>query len=73
MPTIDMAATGRNIHDMRVAAGMTIKNVQDACGVSAAAVSKWQNGSAMPTIDNMVILATVWGVKVDDIIITCIR
>ena len=46
-PVIDMAATGRNIHDLRVAAGMTIRDVQDACGVSATAVTKWQRGGAV--------------------------
>ena len=52
MPIIDMAATGRKIHDLRVAAGMTIRDIQDACGVSATAVTKWQKGCAVPTIDN---------------------
>lgn len=68
MPVIDMAATGRNIRNLRVAAGMTIRDVQDACGVSAAAVTKWQNGQTVPTIDNMIILASIWDVKIDDII-----
>lgn len=70
MPVIDMAATGRNIRAMRVAAGMTIKDIQDACGVSATAVTKWQKGHAVPTIDNMVILADIWKVRIDDIVVT---
>ena len=70
MPVIDMAATGRNIRNLRVAAGMTIRDIQDACGVSAAAVTKWQNGHAVPTIDNMVILADIWNVRIDDIVVT---
>ena len=70
MPVIDMAATGRNIHDLRVAAGMTIRDIQAACGVSAAAVTKWQNGHAVPTIDNMIILADIWNVRIDDIVVT---
>ena len=70
MPVIDMAATGRNIKDMRMAAGMTIRDIQNACGVSATAVTKWQNGSAVPSIDNMVILADIWNVRIDDILVT---
>ena len=69
MPTIDMAATGQRIRDMRIAAGMTIHDIQDACGVSAAAVTKWQGGKAMPTIDNIVILAAIWNVPIDAIIV----
>ena len=69
MPVIDMAATGKNIRAMRVAAGMTIKDIQDVCGVSATAVTKWQTGKTIPSIDNMVILASVWDVKIDDIVV----
>ena len=69
MPTINMQATGDNIRRMRKNAGMTIADVQMACGVTAAAVCKWQRGDAMPTIDNLVILAAVWGVKIDDILV----
>ncbi len=69
MPVIDMAATGRKIHDLRVAAGMTIRDIQNACGVSATAVTKWQKGCAVPTIDNMVILADIWHVRIDEIVV----
>ena len=69
MPMIDMVATGKNIRNFRIAAGMTIKDIQDVCGVSAAAVTKWQKGDAIPTIDNMIILADVWDIRIDDIIV----
>ena len=69
MPTIDMAATGRNIKDRRVKAGMTVADVTNACGVSAAAVCKWQNGQCIPTIDNMSILAAIWNCRIDDIVV----
>ncbi len=70
MPTIDMIATGRNIRNMRKKAGMSIVALQHACGVSGTAIGKWQRGDAIPTIDNLVILADIWKVKVDDIIVT---
>lgn len=71
MATIDMAATGRNIRAMRMKAGMTIKDVQNACGISATSVCNWQQGKSVPTIDNLVILASIWNVKIDDIIVVC--
>ena len=70
MPTIDMVATGRNIMRLREAAGMTVKDVQDIFGFATPqAVYKWQHGSAMPTIDNLVVLAAVLGVTIDEILV----
>ena len=69
MVTIDMDKTGKKIKEIRKRSGMTIKQVQDACGISAAAVCKWQNGQAMPTLDNLIILSDLWNVKMDDLIV----
>lgn len=33
------------------------------------AIYKWQNGTAMPTIDNLVVLSAVFGVTVDAILV----
>lgn len=71
MARIDMAATGKKIRDLRVKAGMTIKDIQDACGVTATSVCNWQKGKAIPTVDNLVILAQIWNIKIDDMIVTC--
>lgn len=71
MPTIDMAGTGKRITDLRHDAGMTVKDLQDIFGFATPnAIYKWQHGTAMPTLDNLVILAAVFGVTVDDIIVT---
>lgn len=69
MVTIDMKGTGNKIRDMRKKSGMTIKQIQDACGISAAAVCKWQNGQALPSIDNLLILSILWNVKMDDLVV----
>lgn len=69
MPQIDVVSTGQNIKRMRKAAGMKIKDVQDACGVTATSVCNWQNGKAVPTVDNLIILSAIWHVKIDDIIV----
>ena len=70
MPTIDMAATGRNIEAMRKAAGFSVRDLQDVFGFGTPqAIYKWQHGVSMPTIDTMVILASVFGVKIDDILV----
>ena len=70
IPVIDMTATGINITRMRINAGLTVKDVQDVFGFSTPqAIYKWQRGTALPTIDNLVVLAAVFGVKIDDILI----
>ena len=70
MPVIDMTATGINITRMRISAGLTVKDLQDIFGFSTPqAIYKWQRGTALPTVDNLVVLATVFGVKIDDILI----
>ena len=57
IPVIDMTATGINITRMRTAAGMTVKDVQDVFGFSTPqAIYKWQRGTALPTVDNLVVL-----------------
>ena len=70
IPVIDMTATGINITRLRVNAGLTVKDLQDIFGFSTPqAIYKWQRGTALPTVDNLVVLAAVFDVKIDDIII----
>ena len=69
-PVIDMTATGMNIVRMRQNAGLTVKDLQDIFGFSTPqAIYKWQRGTAMPTVDNLVVLAAVFGVAIDDIFV----
>lgn len=68
IPTIDMARTGDNIKRLRIAAGLTVNNLCDILGVSPQAVSKWQLGASVPAVDTLVVLAALFGVRIDDII-----
>ena len=70
IPVIDMTATGINITRMRINAGLTVKDVQDVFGFSTPqAIYKWQRGTALPTVDNLAVLAALFGVKIDDILV----
>ncbi len=69
-PVIDMTATGRNIAALRARAGLTVKDLQTVFGFSTPqAIYKWQRGTAMPTVDNLVVLAAVFRVTIDDILV----
>jgi len=70
IPTIDMLATGKNITDLRKKAGLSVKDIQDIFGFATPqAIYKWQHGTAIPTIDNLIILACVLNVTIDDLIV----
>lgn len=70
IPTIDMVRTGQNINRLRKNAGVSVKDLQDVFGFATPqAIYKWQHGTALPTIDNLVVLAAVLGVKIDDILV----
>lgn len=71
IPTIDMARTGQNINRLRKQAGVSVKDLQEVFGFATPqAIYKWQHGAALPTIDNLVVLAAVLGVRIDDILVT---
>lgn len=70
LPSIDMAATGNNIVRLRRRNGMTVQDLQNVFGFSTPqAIYKWQRGTAMPTLDNLVVLASVFGTTMDAIVI----
>ena len=65
-PMINTVATGQNINRMRIGAGMTVKDMQEVFGFTTPqAIYKWIHGTA-----NMVILAAMFDVTVDEIIAT---
>ena len=70
IPVIDMTATGMNITRLRINAGLTVRDLQNIMGFATPqAIYKWQHGTALPTLDNLVVLAAVFGVTMDDIIV----
>ena len=71
IPIIDMDATGENIKRIRKSKGISVKELQDVFGFNnPQAIYKWQNGKSVPTVDNIVVLASVLGTTVNDIIVT---
>lgn len=71
LPAIDMIRTGQRIAQLRKAAGLSVKDLQEIFGFATPqAIYKWQQGVAMPALDNLVVLSAVFGVKIDEIIIT---
>ena len=70
MPTINMVKTGENILKLRMKHGLSMKDLQDIFGFATPqAIYKWQQGATIPTVDNLVVLAAVFHVHVDDILV----
>lgn len=73
LPTIDLAQTGANIVSLRKTAGLTVHDLQLVFGFnSPQAIYKWQNGAALPTVDNLIVLAALFHVRIDDILVTTV-
>lgn len=70
IPTINLVKTGRNILRLREINDLSVKDLQDIFGFAKPqAIYKWQHGKALPTVDNLVVLAAVFHVYVDDILV----
>lgn len=69
IPTINMRDTGKNIFRLRQQNKMSVKELQDIFGFATPqAIYKWQHGTALPSVDNLIVLAAVFHVRVEDII-----
>ena len=70
IPAINLVATGQNIVRLRKEAGLSVRDLQDVFGFTTPqAIYKWQQGAAMPTIDNLVVLSAVFGISLEDILV----
>ena len=57
---VDMQATGDRIKQLRKEKHMRVFDLANALGLeSEQAIYKWQRGTAMPTLDNLIVLAAV--------------
>lgn len=70
MVTIDFYETGLRIDKFRNEAGLTVREMQDIFGFGTPqAIYKWLRGKSLPSLDNFVILASILGKTIDDILV----
>lgn len=71
MPVINMEQTGKQITELRKEANLTVNDIKEALELTTVnAVYKWQRGQTLPTLDNLVALAALFGCTINDIVIT---
>ena len=69
-PIIDMEKTGENIARLRTEKGLSVRELQEIFGFATPqAIYKWQRGAVLPTVDNLAILADIFDVHIDDILV----
>ena len=69
-PVIDMKKTGENIRALREKNGMSAKDLQEVFGfTSPQAIYKWQWGQTLPDLANLLVMARLWNVSVEDILV----
>ena len=69
-PVIDLTETGRQIEKSRKAAGLSVKDVQAYFGFEyPQAIYKWQHGECLPSVDNLLALARLLRVRMEDLLV----
>lgn len=59
---------GSNLRDYRRANGLTQKELGDRIGVTSQAVNKWENGSRLPRMNDVLRICEVLGCTPDDLV-----
>ena len=69
-PVVDLKATGAQIKSLRTKCGYTVHDIQAVFGFEyPQAVYAWECGKSIPTIDNLLVLAHLFDVSVEEIVI----
>lgn len=69
IPVIDVPTTGAKIDLLRKKANLSVKDIQKVFGFeSPQAIYKWIHGRNLPTVDNLIILAEIFSVTIEDIL-----
>ena len=69
-PVINLVETGRSIERCRRQAGLTVRDLQTYFGFEyPQAIYKWQHGECLPTVDNLLALARLLRVNMEDLLV----
>ena len=69
VPLVDMKLTGQNIIALREQRGISVRDLQTLLGLATPqSIYKWQRGETLPTVENLVALACILSVSIDEIV-----
>lgn len=70
-PVLDLAATGAKIKTVMKQKGFSVRELSVLMDFPyVQTIYNWFSGKNMPTLDNLIVLAQILGVKMDDLIVT---
>ena len=67
-PAAEGHTLARRLRQLRTGAGYSQELLADRLGVSRQAVSKWETGTAEPSTANLLALADLYGITVDELL-----
>ncbi|MBQ7374154.1 MAG: helix-turn-helix domain-containing protein [Clostridia bacterium] len=59
---------GNKLYDLRKTTGLSQEELADKLGVSRQAISKWERGEALPDTANLIALAKLYNVSLDELV-----
>ena len=65
---LDLQSVGENIRGLRINKGLSQDYIAELLGVSHQAVSRWENGLAAPSVDNIAELCEVFDVSFEQLL-----
>ncbi len=69
VPLINMKLTGQNIASLRTQRGLSVRELQRRLGFATPqSIYKWQRGETLPTIENLIVLACILAVPIEQIV-----
>jgi transcriptional regulator with XRE-family HTH domain len=69
-PTINLVKTGNNITRLMKQNNIKVVDLQEIFGFEyPQAIYKWRRGECLPTIDNLIILSTIFKTPIDKILV----
>lgn len=67
---LDLVETGSKIRWWRRRSGVSQLRLANILGISTTSVVKWETGLCLPSLENAVRLADLFGIEVEDFIVT---
>lgn len=65
---VDLKATGRKIKELRIQKKLKVEEFAEIMHSSQNTIFKWQRGECLPTIDNLLVLSSLFDTPMDEII-----
>ena len=62
--------TANRLYELRKKNGLSQEELADKLGISRQAVSKWERAEASPDTDNLILLAKLYGITLDELLNT---